>query len=501
MGDVHLARPFDLLGGLPTPLVVKRLHSELAERAEFVRRFRHEAEMAIAVDDPCVARLYDVGSVGTSLYLALEYVPGWPVSKVLADLWEFGQAPPTGFAVRIICDALQGLAALHSASDRKTGEVLGAVHRDLSPRNLIVRADGRAQLIDFGLGKSKLKDWKTRTGAVLGSHGYMAPEQVLAGAVDQRTDVYAAAAILFELLTLRPYIERGSIPEMLTRQSKPTFVAPTSLRKELPGALDGVLAKALSIDADQRYESASDFRRALLAAAPEANEPFDPQSPLGARLVADVAASQAEVERIVDADSPDPEPKVRTAVFVRKAGIAPVTPEAAAPSPPSEGARPPSLWLPVASCAVGIIAGIAIDRAVLAFTAAPESPVSESGGPDLAATPGTPTEATLPSKRERPSKPASTPERRPTRRTVERASKTPETAPKNPARPEPLEWSGLIQRAMSLVSKFSESPPNKRAAQSVLNQINGLGLKGGGTREEYQELDREVARLEQLAGS
>lgn len=269
MGDVHLARPLDSSRGLPSPLVIKRLHGSLTERGDFVRRFRHEAEIATSVDDPHVAKVYDVGAVGPTLYIAMEHVSGWPLSKVLASTRDAKREISLASAANIVTGALAGLSALHTATD-PTGAALGIVHRDISPKNLMMGADGRTRLIDLGLGKSRRQDWKTQTGVVMGSPGYMAPEQVTAESVDHRADLYAIGIVFFELLTSKPYVPRGTIPMMLAASVAPRLVAPSSIRAEVPPGLDAVVLRSLAHDPDERFQSASEMADAIRREVPEA---------------------------------------------------------------------------------------------------------------------------------------------------------------------------------------------------------------------------------------
>src|SRR5215831_14194193 len=147
MGDVWLARPLDPARGLPSPLVVKRLHAELAVEERVVRRFTHEARIATAIDCPNVAKVYDVGSVGNLLYIAMEHIVGWPLARVMQDVKATVGRISVASALDIVFDALHGLDALHSARDAR-GASLQIVHRDVTPRNIMLAETGSACLID-----------------------------------------------------------------------------------------------------------------------------------------------------------------------------------------------------------------------------------------------------------------------------------------------------------------------------------------------------------------
>lgn len=266
MGQVHLARPLDLAPGPITPVVVKQLRPELTDRKSFVQRFRHEAEVVISVDSPYVAQVRDAGQVGEVLYIALEYVPGWPLTKVLEQVIASGRHASIAAVLELVGGALEGLQALHEARDKK-GRPLEIVHRDLSPKNLMVGDDGRIRIIDLGLGRSKLQSWKTKTGVVMGSVGYMAPEQARGERVDARADVYAMGVVLFEMLALRNYIPPGPLPNMLEASIRPKFSPPSSFRPDVPKALDLIVERALSPNKNDRYESARELHLALVEIA------------------------------------------------------------------------------------------------------------------------------------------------------------------------------------------------------------------------------------------
>src|SRR5262249_5928141 len=165
----------------------------------------HEAKVAVSIDDPHVVRVLDVGVVhGRDHFLAMDFVRGWPCSRLL----QAGEASGRFFAIEqvvaLMCGALRGLYALHTAKNPANQEALGAVHRDISPRNLMITPDARAVIIDLGLGKSNLQAWVTRAGRISGTPGYISPEQVLGERVDSRSDLYSIAVVLYELITLEP---------------------------------------------------------------------------------------------------------------------------------------------------------------------------------------------------------------------------------------------------------------------------------------------------------
>lgn len=261
-GTTYLARELSSRGAV----VIKRLRDEVLHREDLRARLRHEALVAVAINNPHVVRALDVGVAGDVPYVAMEYVEGWPLTEVLRACHEGRQRWPARAVVAVIAATLQGLEALHSSVDPSTGTKLEAVHRDLSPNNVMLRPDGRPVLIDLGLGRSALREWETHTGMLLGTPGYMAPEQILRRVVDHRADLYAIAVLAFELLTLERYIPSADVARMLRTTCDGPFRAPSSLDPSIPVALDTVLERALHVSPTARYPSAAALREALCAA-------------------------------------------------------------------------------------------------------------------------------------------------------------------------------------------------------------------------------------------
>ncbi len=321
MGDVFIARPLDSSRGLPSPIVVKRLHGNLTSNPRFVARFQHEAAIAVCIDHPNVATAYDVGAVGETLYIALEYVSGWPLSHFIAGIVKSGRHASVASVIDSIGGALQGLHALHTATDRN-GRALDIVHRDLAPKNLMVDEAGQMHLIDLGLGKSNAQDWRTQTGVVMGSVGYMAPEQALGQRADARADIYAMAVVAFEMLALRNYVPPGTVPEMVHACTQPLFEPPSKFRPDLPEGLDEVLQKALQLDPADRFESAAAFLQALRQVVPKSKS----DGGMG-RLVHSVFGSPQgraqHLARLLAAPVPDDFETQATRVFGSREGVVP----------------------------------------------------------------------------------------------------------------------------------------------------------------------------------
>ena len=267
-GTVH----FGLRSGDDELVVVKTLRADLIDDDEARRRFAHEARISMRLDGPAFARVYEAGVSGELPYLAMQYVFGCPLRKVMKRIE--GRSPlAMDAAAQLALGVVDAVSALHEL--RADGERLDIVHRDLSPSNLIVTPERGVRLIDLGIGRSALQDAVTRTGAVVGSPGYLSPEQVLAAGVDQRSDQFACAVIVWELFAGRRLIPKGPLAPVLARTVKQPYLPLTRLRPCVPRALDAVLAKALEKDAERRFGTVAELRSALepIFASLSAGEP------------------------------------------------------------------------------------------------------------------------------------------------------------------------------------------------------------------------------------
>src|ERR671914_675592 len=178
---------------LDRTVALKVMHPNLAQDDDFVRRFIHEAKSAAALSHPNIVSVFDQGTDGANVFLAMEYVPGRTLRDVLTQRGRVGPRE----ALELMQPVLAALAVAHRA---------GLVHRDVKPENVLVMEDGRIKVTDFGLARAESASKQTKTGVLLGTVGYLAPEQVLSGTADARADVYAAGIMLFELLAGRqPY--------------------------------------------------------------------------------------------------------------------------------------------------------------------------------------------------------------------------------------------------------------------------------------------------------
>lgn len=251
MATVYLA----LDQRLDREVAVKVMHAHLADDEQFTARFVREARAAARLSHPNVVQVYDQGEDGDLLYLAMEHLRGRTLRDVLA---ERGVLTPRE-ALTVIDPVLDALAAAHRH---------GIVHRDVKPENVILTDDGRVKVADFGLARAATANTST-TGVLMGTVAYLAPELVLRGVADARSDVYAAGIMLFEMLTgSQPF--SGDVPIQVAYQHVNEQVpAPSTLVPELPAALDRVVTSATAREADHRPDDAAELLVEVRAARAE----------------------------------------------------------------------------------------------------------------------------------------------------------------------------------------------------------------------------------------
>ncbi|HEX4513650.1 MAG TPA: serine/threonine-protein kinase, partial [Polyangiaceae bacterium] len=267
MAAVYLARQTGAVGFGKT-VAIKRLHPHLAKDSYFATMFLDEARLVARIQHPNVVPILDVVSTDTELFLVLEYVRGETLSGLLRAARKKNQKIPVPIAAAIVVGLLQGLHAAHEARD-ELGKPLNIVHRDVSPQNLMVGADGVSRVLDFGVAKAASRLQTTREGQLKGKIPYMAPEQ-LNGEVSARTDVYAAAIVMWEALTSARLFRGESEAQVLHLVMTMDAPAPSTLSPEVAPALDAVVLKGLSRDPANRFATAREMAVAIEAAVPVA---------------------------------------------------------------------------------------------------------------------------------------------------------------------------------------------------------------------------------------
>ena len=270
MATVHYGR---LLGpvGFSRTVAIKRLHAQLALDPDFVSMFVDEARLATRIRHPNVVPTLDIVSEAGELLLVMDYVPGESLAQCLRAVSTARRTIPIEIVSAIGCAILHGLDAAHEATG-ESGEPLHIVHRDVSPQNVLVGADGVPRLIDFGVAKAAGRIQTTREGQLKGKIAYMAPEQLGGGkAVDRRTDVYAAGVVLWETLTRQRLFFADNDAIVMRNVLEREVERPSAVASGLDPRLDGIVMRALQREPAARFQTAREMALALEAAVAPAS--------------------------------------------------------------------------------------------------------------------------------------------------------------------------------------------------------------------------------------
>lgn len=276
MATVYLAR-LTGVGGFQRFFALKRLHPHLAGEKEFVEMFLDEARLAAGIHHPNVVPILEVGASPSGYYLVMEYIEGETLARLLARAAARGSRLPPPVAIRAGLDMLQGLHAAHELRD-DTGELVGLVHRDVSPQNVLVGSDGITRITDFGVARAASRLTATRVGQLKGKIAYMAPEQA-AGLedLDRRADVFACGIVLWEALAQRRLFKAENEAATLSRVMNEPIPSLQQAAPHLPVAMTQVIMKALERDPEGRFATCADLADALEAVAIESGNLASPR--------------------------------------------------------------------------------------------------------------------------------------------------------------------------------------------------------------------------------
>jgi len=259
-------------------VAIKRLLVDLRGDEDFVTMFIDEAKISSQLDHPAIAKQYEFGVVEDEYFLSMEYVDGHDLDTIGSDSRLANVPIPVAVAVYAVQQALDGLDYAHHKLDRR-GKPLGIVHRDISPANVICSWAGEVKIIDFGIAKAVSKLSKTRPGLVRGKLSYMSPEHMRGKPIDFRTDIYAAAVVLWELLAGQRLFVGNSDIETIQNVLNSRITDILELRPEVPDAIAEVLHRALSAKVKKRPARAAEMSTILQNTIKLAGHP-DPRAEL-----------------------------------------------------------------------------------------------------------------------------------------------------------------------------------------------------------------------------
>lgn len=265
------------VGGFEKLVAIKLIHPSYSDDEQFIRMLVDEAKLSVLLTHSNIAQTFDLGTIDGRFFIVMEYVDGVDAAKLLRRMHAAGDRMPIAAALFIAIRICQALDYAHRKTDA-TGRSLNVIHRDVSPHNILLSIEGEVKLTDFGIAKAASSTTETEVGVIKGKYCYMSPEQAWADPIDLRSDVYAAGAVLYEMLTGTMLVEPDeNLPALLERVRAAEHVPARRLRPEIPGEVEAILEKALAPRRDDRYETAGDFaadlERALYAVDRSFNQP------------------------------------------------------------------------------------------------------------------------------------------------------------------------------------------------------------------------------------
>jgi serine/threonine-protein kinase len=248
--------------GFARPVAIKRLHPHIAREPAVVSMFIDEARICSRVSHANVVPILDVIETPGELSLVMEYVHGCTLEALLQLVRERGELIPLHIAGALILGVLHGLEAAHDAKSEQ-GEPLHIVHRDVSPQNIMLGVDGIPRLFDFGIAKARGRLRSTPSGEIKGKLAYMAPEQLSAGSMDARVDIYAASVVLWEILTGRMLFDGAHESSVVHAVMYDVVEGPKTLRRDVSDTLDALVLRGLARNPEERFASVREMARAL----------------------------------------------------------------------------------------------------------------------------------------------------------------------------------------------------------------------------------------------
>lgn len=261
MAELYLAS-LNGPGGYRKFVALKKILSDVQSHDRFLRMFRDEAHITAALSHKNITQVYDLGEAEDELYLAMEYILGLDLARMIRALKKRNELPPIGLSVRIIRDVCTALDYAHRFVDAQ-GQPSPIVHRDITPKNVMVGYDGQVKIIDFGVALAKNKLDVTAVGTIKGTAAYMSPEQVRGKRVDGRSDLYSAGVVLFELLTGQRLFGSKLDVDLFRQILNAPIPNARELNPGLPEGLVKVLELALAKNAEERFETGMQMAEAL----------------------------------------------------------------------------------------------------------------------------------------------------------------------------------------------------------------------------------------------
>src|SRR2546423_11773208 len=246
--------------GFQKIVAIKKTLPHLSDNQDFIEMFIDEAKLAAQLNHNNIIHIYDLGKIQNSYYIAMEYTDGYDLKNILRRAQERDQPIQVELALFIASKVAAALDYAHRKRDYNEQD-MGLVHRDVSPQNVLISQEGDIKLCDFGIAKAASKASHTQAGALKGKLQYMSPEQAWGRHIDKRSDVFALATVLFEMLTARKLFAGDNELSILEQVREARVATPSELNDEVTPEIDKIVLKALQKEPANRYQSAGEMQR------------------------------------------------------------------------------------------------------------------------------------------------------------------------------------------------------------------------------------------------
>jgi eukaryotic-like serine/threonine-protein kinase len=248
--------------GFQKTVAIKKILPHLSDNQDFIEMFVDEAKLAAQLNHNNIIHIYDLGKIQSSYYIAMEYIDGYDLKTILRRGEERSHPMTVELALFVASKLASALDYAHRKKDFEDRE-MGLVHRDVSPQNVLVSQEGDIKLCDFGIAKAASKASHTQAGALKGKLQYMSPEQAWGRSIDRRSDIFALATVLFEMLTNRKLFTGDNELSILEQVREARVQPPSALNDEVTSDVDRIVIKALQKDPGNRYQTAGEMARDL----------------------------------------------------------------------------------------------------------------------------------------------------------------------------------------------------------------------------------------------
>ncbi|HVY37698.1 MAG TPA: serine/threonine-protein kinase, partial [Polyangia bacterium] len=243
--------------GFEKPVVLKRILTQYSADPQFRNMLLDEAHISMSLQHGNIVQVLDLGVASGRYFLALELVDGWDLEKILQRAHAAGLVWPSALALYVVAVVCRALAYAHGQT--RDGKPLGIVHRDISPNNVLVSAEGEVKLADFGIAKAQRKREQTAAGVIKGKVAYMSPEQAQGGVVDRRSDIFSVGSMLYRMVTDRLPFEATNDLESLLRVQKADFPPPQKVKETVGDSVATIIQRAMRLSPADRYQTATDM--------------------------------------------------------------------------------------------------------------------------------------------------------------------------------------------------------------------------------------------------